>query len=831
MLWYALPLALLTAPAASQPPTVASLSLPRLEERRLLQLPQVQNFWGSVGLRHDLISLGTMALTPFNGNFQNCSALAIDGAPLLLDSHALSWFEGTRWGGTADNSTRVVNAVRLPFEASSVLQAWDFSAAPGHHQLDVTLDGPFFYQCDNRKADPRSPSCGWGTGFPTDRGDFNTSLVPTRLANASAYLTVHLGSGTACATAFWWRGLAGGVAMSSAAASAVQLAAWFTGPSAVLQQASAVGVDAASALAGLEALLDDANFGAAVENAEAAFEARWASAFEVPASDGGTGAHFSGSLPLLTSNKPRLDRLYYWANLALVSLERTNFRSAARAFVISQGPSNSFDGGAGMGGSGQFTWDLSFAALSYSLLDPSFVRALLEFIVAGSDSASPPSAGDCSLLVPQCWDAYPAYGGDSTVSKGAYRFDFYSAYLFFHQFTAANNASAWLQRTFPSAPSPITGVAYLEALARSWERFPACPLSPWLADYGSNKRDFLEVVPTYTSTVPALQFGSVGMLQAQARLHEALDISNGTSPAQLRANASAIFGAALEHLWRAEDGGVWRCAYANGSSAAVRSITDYVYVPQALSLVGREASALPPDIAAAMQGFFSAELFPPAGAAWVRALSLRDPLCRNVMNTSGGVEDLLVMRADWGCMGSYGGIPGFAMESAAGLLPPATGAATTAAALEQLAPVAAVSSPGQGIAVDTPPWLAAHWNGASHDPKNVPAPPYTVSWPEFFDEPGFPPVWPDTERYIQNAQGSISDAIIRTLFGWRCDWVQPTAARGTPAAAAAIDACLWHPSASRGDFEGTLANLRTPFGYINITASAAGLQWVWSTAP
>ena len=30
---------------------------------------------------------------------------------------------------------------------------------------------------------------------------------------------------------------------------------------------------------------------------------------------------------------------------------------------------------------------------------------------------------------------------------------------------------------------------------------------------------------------------------------------------------------------------MWRCAYANGSSTAVRSVTDYVYVPQALSLL------------------------------------------------------------------------------------------------------------------------------------------------------------------------------------------------------------------------------------------------------
>jgi hypothetical protein len=816
-----------------QPPTVASLSLPPLKERRLLQLPHVQNFWGSVGLRHDMISLGTMALTPFNGNFQNCSSLLIDGSAVELQQHSLQWYEGQRTGMSALGAS-VLNRVRMPFEQHGVLQSWSFNASQGvRHTLSTYLDGPIFYQCDNRKFDPHSPSCGWGTSFPVDRTTFIYTLNSTSLSGVPAMVTVHKGSATASASAFWWRAGRANLSTTLASNSTFFLSGDFVGGGEPeLRQAIFVGTSAVSALAGLEVLLGDENFDAAFSNAGEQWEERWAEAFLVPTADGGHGTHFAGSLPTLTSNLPAVDRLYYWATLALLSLERTNYLSAARAYVISQGPSNSFNGEAGMGGSGQFTWDLSFASVTYSLLDPPFVKTLLEYIVAGTDAAAPPSSDDCSLLVPQCWDAYPPYGAESGLYRGAYRFDFYSAYMFFHQFCSVTNSSSWLLNTaFPSVRGPLTGLQYLEMIARSWERFPtADALSPWLADYGSDKRDYLEVVPTYTSVVPALQFASVGMLQAQARLYEAVGSGgSGSSPAQLRSNATSIFAASLAHLWRAEDNGVWRCAYGNGStSAAVRSVTDYVYIPQALSLLGREMSALPVDVAAAMQSFFTTELFPTSGAAWVRALSLSDPLCRNVMNTTGFVEDLLVMRADWGCMGSYGGIPGFAMESAAGLLPTDTGAAVTAAALLQLSPVAAVSSPGQGIAVDTPPWLAEHWNGASRDPANVPIPPYTVSWPEFFDESDFPPVWPDTERYIQNAEGSISDAIIRTLFGYRPDWLTPYAEKGTPAANAAIDAALWHPQASRGGFTGTLGNLRTPLGYINITAGAGGLTWVWA---
>ena len=73
------------------------------------------------------------------------------------------------------------------------------------------------------------------------------------------------------------------------------------------------------------------------------WEARWQSAFEQPF----PGSHYPGNLPLLTSTSPDIDRLYYWAALAMVSLERTNYPSRPRTFVISQGPSNSLDGSAG----------------------------------------------------------------------------------------------------------------------------------------------------------------------------------------------------------------------------------------------------------------------------------------------------------------------------------------------------------------------------------------------------------------------------------------------------------------------------------------------------
>jgi hypothetical protein len=812
------------AGAAEAVPSLRYLAPSAVREMPLAALPVVQNFYGAVQLRHDMLSLGAMAMTPFNGNFQNGS-LAVDGAAAALESHQWGACEGTRVG--AAGAVTVLNVVRMPFESYAVQQTWTFAAADaGPHTVSAVFDGPFFRLCDV----PGQGPCGWGTTFPVDRGTYTTSVVPVTDSGVvyAVMVTVDGATGAAGASVAWFAGGAGAGAVSAAVIAennTFAVTATFPGTQATLQHVAVAANSSAAAVAAVTALLGDGAFAAAWAGACDGFEARWQAAFARPASDGGSGTHFSGSLPILSSDSPGIDRLYYWAALAMVSLERTNYASGPRTFVISQGPMCSLDGANGMGGSGQFSWDMSFAATALALLDPAHARAVLEYIVSESDVSPPPSSG-MNVLVPQYWDAFPPYGSVAP-ALGSYRFDFYSAYLFIMSYVAANNATDWLAAPLPSRVHPATNLTpatYLRALADNWLGFPPSPVSPWLADYGPNKRDYLEVVPSYVDVVPALQAGNAGMALATARLLEQTGWGDAATVAALRTNASAIVAAMVQHLWDAGDDGVWRCMYPNATSSPVRSITDYVYVAQALGLLGRNASvAVPPAVAAASVEFFHRELLAP-GDAWVRALSLSDGLCANVFAVNASIEDLLVCRADWGCFGSYGGIPGFAAESEAHLTGTLGG---TIAALAQMAPTAAVAAPSQAVALGTPTYFALHFNG-DHAVDDVPTPPFSPSFPEFFDEPGMPLFWPSTERYIQNAEASIVDAVIRTVFGWRPEWVTPGAPPKSPAAAAAINASLYLPDVPRPGFTGTLSWLRTPLGYINITAGASGLAWVWA---
>jgi hypothetical protein len=179
---------------------------------------------------------------------------------------------------------------------------------------------------------------------------------------------------------------------------------------------------------------------------------------------------------------------------------------------------------------------MSFATTALSLLDPGHVslqqrsgqgqlcvllcpdylsllgllqaKEVLAFVLGETE------LGDLPNGVPQCWDAYPAYGS-SAPALGSYRFDFYAAYSFAYVYAAVCNDTAFLTAPLASPPRAsgtssrgssssggvVTGMDVLLALATSWQGFPPSTVSQWLRDYGPDKRDYLEVVPTYVDVV------------------------------------------------------------------------------------------------------------------------------------------------------------------------------------------------------------------------------------------------------------------------------------------------------------------------------------------
>ena len=435
----ALLLALLPASSEGAVPTLSELSADWVDAVPLRDTPTVSNFWGNVGLRHDMASLDAMTLTPYNGNLLR-SNLSVDGAAVRINQTRWSACEATRRTDPAAGArgARVLSAVRLPFEQRAVIQRWSIQPAAGsgsagrEHTARLALDGPIFSHCTG---------CGWGVDLPTNRSLFEFGL---RDWQGGTVMTVEsLGPGPAAvAMVVWSAGAATPARVHLGPDSTFVVDSTFhvseASPEHTLYMAFAVAASSEDAVASVTRIAAEVDSEWAL--ACSLWERRWQQAFTP---DNG---HFSGHLPALTTDDEGLDRIYYFGALMLIALERTNLGLWPRVYTISQGNPNSIIGAADMGGSGQFTWDLTFTANVLSLLDPLATKEVLRFIIASTDLALPFKGWDQPWLVPQSWDGNSAgLGPNATYSGGSeYRFDYYAAYVFISTYVRMTNDTAFL---------------------------------------------------------------------------------------------------------------------------------------------------------------------------------------------------------------------------------------------------------------------------------------------------------------------------------------------------------------------------------------------------
>jgi len=790
-------------------------------------MPVVTNFNGGATLQREtsagvgMAGLGPITTTPFDGNFIN-STLFVASEPLKLGQVQWAVCEAVRHATNIGKNYAAVNHVRMPFETPGVMQTWDITGLQHGEHIELNLDGPFFRHCDDPGV-KGSHSCGWGVALPTDRLSFSRTLAGISGFPSTVMITSDKKSAAVVASLFWCASgcadnghieimaypegaedtdfnVGGYIARASAAKARVQL-----------RFAAVVSGSLDTSLAMLkEQFASDSAFDLTFSSACTSWEKRWNSAFDVQS------LHFSGNLPLIESNDASVDRLYYWAALAMVALERPGLESPTLPFVISEGGSNSLRGDADMGGAGQFVWDFSFAAASYTLLDPKGTRKFVQFLMRYSNLTSVP------VGIPQSWDPYPK---NSSASPGEYCFDYVASFLMVQQYVVMTGDTAILEQTVPG--TRVTGLEWLRAVAWAWKGFNRTNASAYLVDYGADKRLFLEAVPTYRWAIPGLQASNAGIMLSFARLLEFIDskthdTAHKEEASWLRGNASCIIRDLLQYQYRPGKGFFQMLQsgrFSNGTE--VRAISDYIYVGLALDLLGRDPVSFPPEVREEMLSYFMRELL---ANGWVRAVSLQDPVMQNVDSMTPGVEDKLAFRSDWTGTGGYGGLAGAAVDASVGL---EQGFQRSISILKNLSVMARMhegTMPSQGVVVSTPPYVTHFLN--DNDGLPVPDLPYAGNFPEWFDEGGsFPEWWPSSMRSIQNAEASIVDAVVRSVFGWRPDW---STWNVHSSARAAIDAALFLPSVSRAGFDGVLRNVRTPVGLIDLHAGEHGVSWKFS---
>lgn len=354
---------------------------------------------------------------------------------------------------------------------------------------------------------------------------------------------------------------------------------------------------------------------------------------------------------------------------------------------------------------------------------------------------------------------------------------------------------------------------WMAALATHWKKFAltsAHPPEPWLADYGGFAGDFLECVPDYTHTAPALQAANAWMLRRTAELYEngwarqnstatgdnASSVRFGQSAKQLRSEAAAIVNATVTRLWVANGSGVWGCL--NGSNSvltAVRSIVDFQAIGNLLTDEdgAAEGGVLPLDVQRKMSDFFvrelsncascdSADELDAKGTDWPIALSRSDDL-------------RFIDRPDHGTTGAYASWPPMAAQSLAELdgdFRRATPFFLGTASAARLGPYGQANA----VQVVTTAGYGPHDHDDPHGLFGIKA---------FKTTRG-------ADRYTALAGGAWAEIILHSFFGWR------------PGLQDGGTNELWRSTVARG-VTGELLWLRTPQGTRNITLGETGPRW------
>jgi len=130
--------------------------------------------------------------------------------------------------------------------------------------------------------------------------------------------------------------------------------------------------------------------------------------------------------------------MYYVGAMTMISLERTNLNISTRTYTISQGNPSQLNADSSMGGSGAFTWDLSFTSNMLTLLDPVSTKDTLRFIIENTvffNNKSKP------FLSPQLWDAYSRY---SYPQSTPYFFDYMTTFQFISTYIRITNDTDFL---------------------------------------------------------------------------------------------------------------------------------------------------------------------------------------------------------------------------------------------------------------------------------------------------------------------------------------------------------------------------------------------------
>jgi hypothetical protein len=321
----------------------------------------------------------------------------------------------------------------------------------------------------------------------------------------------------------------------------------------------------------------------------------------------------SGCFPVLQTEDPKVEKVYYTGPLTLLYLINTNLPEHDKVFLT---------GGPRWGASITFFWDITEWATLWAVTDPVMMKEHL------SDWIS--------------IDPSKYYGKDNFGGKGVgngYSANYWALFQLIRNYVTVTHDFAFLDTELEGK----TVLGHLEDYALNWKK-----LSPYrqgesestlydLADFGDDEWNLLECVPTYKHIVPSFNAGYIWMMRELAAFME--QAGDREKAGELVAEADAMIDRLLD-LYAGD--GAWYSLYPGGEKIEVRHCLDFMFIGRYIP------DDVPEAIRQEMISFLYDELMT---RNWMRAQSLQDIAADH--------SD----RPDHGPLGAFDGWPAGTMDA------------------------------------------------------------------------------------------------------------------------------------------------------------------------
>ena len=571
-------------PRTAAVPTLDELAGDWMQVDSLSSLPAVNNFAGGLQTTRNLAAFELLTLPPY-GQRGWAVELKLDGTPVKAIESRWYPFEVRRRATV--NEVVMESAIRMPFEQNGVLTRITLqnkSAQPRTLNLGLNAFGRV-------RIYPPEKWATWNTPRPTDGKFTATAAAGGKLLTISDQTTP-----TVTAYAFVQppdelkaEGEKGLVKWTMTLA---------PGRSAVIEYAVGVGQDAPTVTKMTGRWASD--FNGVFDEAKTKWEERWQAAF-VPGN-----RHFSGHFPTLTTDDPKIRRVYYHGALVPLLMLRTTFPVNSRFFVTDS---------PWLGSTLSFFWLMEMWENAWAMLEPVTMKE--------------------QLLKWTAIDHHRTYAMDGLTGKGTdrwYAANDWSIFRCMEAYIGVTGDMAFLKQE----ANGKTILQRLDDIATYYEKRQLTKESP-LANYGG-AMELLECSPSYIEGVASLNAANVYMLRRTAEFQE--QSGNPARAAELRAKAERLLPAVLALYEPGQ--GVWSAINRSGKKVPIRHCYDYLTTAQALE------NDLTPQVKSEMNAFVERELLT---KTWMRAMSLQDPAAAK--------SD----RPDHGPLGSYDGWPPMTMDA------------------------------------------------------------------------------------------------------------------------------------------------------------------------